>query len=496
MTWLDNGLRQQQLGSGGTTMVTGPAATAGNATSRHLDSWAGGRHALEPVGGSPAGLRPWLPLLAALTWMLGTFGAFWLGGQAELVPNPGRLCLFVLGATAVFALGYVARILRHPPRERSTEDPVDQIRRAHRLVFWGACYYTLLGAALLVEYGASGPGNIMQSIMSPAEGYASKFEIYQMQQDAGRVSLPIQILTLLAVLSTALVPLLVVYWRTLPPRLRAAGLVGLGVYVLFFLYIGTLKGLGDTVVMVLAGLMITSVAGLRGRSRRRPPRRGMATAMATVVLVLFGWYMVSNQAARASLFGTEDVMRPSPAVERVIGHEAATGVAATIFYPTHGYLGLAYNLETPFAWSRGLGAAPAAASYANQYLGADSTAHPAYPARTEARTGWPAGLYWSTAYPWLASDLTFPGVVALMGLIGWFLARFWTEAAYGRRILSMLIFVQLGLLIAYLPANNQLGASRPSMIGMATLLVLYAWAGISRRLRAQEPTDAGAFTPR
>ncbi|MFG2057317.1 hypothetical protein ACGFI9_25190 [Micromonospora sp. NPDC048930] len=434
------------------------------------------------------GLRPWLPLLVALAWMLGTFGAFWLGGQADEVPDPARLCLFVLSATTVFALGYVARIVLRPPQARPADDTPQRMRRIHRLVFWGAWYYAALGAALLLEYGANSPGDILRSIMDPADSYASKFAIYQAQQDSGRVSLPIQVLTLLAVLSTATVPLLAVHWRGLTPRLKTTALLGISVYIVFFLYIGTLKGLGDTVVMALAGLMVASVARLRIR-RRRPTRRGVLVAV--VLLAVFGWYMVGNQAARVSLFGTQDVMRANPAVARVVGNEAATGVAATIFYPTHGYLGLAYNLETPFEWSRGLGANPAVASYAGQYLKADVTEHPPYPTRTEARTGYPAGLYWSTAYPWLASDLTFPGVVALMGLLGWFLARFWTEAAYHREILPTLIFAQLALVIAYLPANNQLGASRPGLIGLVTLAVLYAATRVNRRaraLRSAEPT--------
>ncbi len=429
------------------------------------------------------GLRPWLPLLTALTWMLGTFGAFWLGGQAELVPNRGRLCLFVLSATALFALGYAARIILKPPHVAIAEDSPSRDRRIHRLVFWGALYYAALGTALLLEYGATGPANIMQSIMNPADGYAGKFEIYQSQQDSGRASVPIQVLTLLAVLSTATVPLLAVHWRRLRPLLKTTALLGIGVYIIFFLYIGTLKGLGDTVVMAVAGLMVASVAGLRSRPRKQRRRRGVLVAV--VLITVFGWYMVSNQAARVSLFGTEEIMRPNPAVARVVGTEMASGVAATIFYPTHGYLGLAYNLETPFEWSRGLGGNPAVASYAHQYLGTDVAEHPPYPMRTEARTGYPAGLYWSTAYPWLASDLTFPGVVALMGLLGWFLARFWTEAAYRREILPTLIFVQLALVIAYLPANNQLGASRPGLIGLVTLLVLYAVTRLDRLLRAR-----------
>jgi hypothetical protein len=41
-----------------------------------------------------------------------------------------------------------------------------------------------------------------------------------------------------------------------------------------------------------------------------------------------------------------------------------------------------------------------------------------------------------------------------MGVVGWFFARFWIEGAIFRRNLSMLLFVQLCLAVAYVPAKT------------------------------------------
>lgn len=417
--------------------------------------------------------------------MLGTFGLFWTGTLAEQVRNPGQLCLFVLAATAAFAAGYAVRIRRWQKTPVVGVDPPTHERRARRLVAVSAVYYLALGAALLVEYGATGPASIWASLQDPAQAYANKFAVYQEQQDSGRVNPSIQVLTLLGVLGTALVPLLVIHWRRLTVGLRLLGLSGMAVYALFFLYIGTLKGLGDFVVMIAAGLLVVMAHGDATRSRaHRAVVRRRSLAIVAVVVALFCAYMVNSQADRVDRFGTQDRVRANPAIERVVGPHLATGVAALVLYPTHGYLGLAHNLETPFVWSRGLGSTPAVASYAGQYLGVDTERHPSYPARTEARTGWPAGLYWSTMYPWLASDLTFPGVVLFMAVLGWFFAAMWLRATRSRRILPTLIFGQLCLLVAYIPANNQLGLSRPATIGLTTLLAAQAWIAASDKLRA------------
>ncbi|MEW2375081.1 hypothetical protein AB0883_03120 [Micromonospora sp. NPDC047812] len=436
---------------------------------------------------TPGHRRPsqaWLPLLVAAAWMLGTFGLFWTGALAEQVTHPVRLCLFVFAATAAFAAGYAVRVRRREKAPTGTVGAPTDERRIRQLVVAGAVYHLALGAALLLEYGATGPGDIVASLRDPAQAYANKFAVYQHQQDSGRVNPAIQVLTLLGVLGAVLIPLLVIHWRRLSGGIRALGLTGMGVYALFFLYIGTLKGLGDFVVMIAAGLLVWAARdGDRARPRARRAARRRSLAIVAVVTALFCAYMVNSQADRVDQFGTQDRVRPNATVERMVGPHLATGVAALVIYPTHGYLGLAHNLETPFVWSRGLGSTPAVASYAGQYLGVDTDSRPSYPVRTEARTGYPSGMYWSTIYPWLASDLTWPGTVLFMALLGWLFAAMWLGAVRSRRILPTLLFAQLCLLVAYIPANNQLGLSRPTVIGLATLLVVMAWTTLRRRVR-------------
>ena len=96
-----------------------------------------------------------------------------------------------------------------------------------------------------------------------------------------------------------------------------------------------------------------------------------------------------------------------------------------------------------------------------------------YPSRTEAVTGWPAGKLWATVYPWLASDLTFPGAAVFMALVGWFMARMWIGARVERDPLSLVLFCQAAIFIAYVPANNQLMTARYTAVGLITLLIIY-----------------------
>ncbi|MFF5214425.1 hypothetical protein [Micromonospora sp. NPDC000442] len=463
-----------------------PASSSRAATeSAFLPSGPGrdGRQAQAPIPArSNRAAVAWLPLWVALFWLLGTFGAFWLTGLARYVKNPDQLCLFVLGATTLFAAGYAVQISRRPPsRVVAPTDQGKRLRLVRYLVLIAATYYAVRSLARLWEFGATGPGSVWASLQNPATGYANKLDL--LAQDAGEVSPLMWLLALVGVLGTALVPLLALYWRSLPVSARIAGIAGIALHVAFFLFIGTMKGLGDLVLMMLGGLLIAR-ATMKRRRRVRSKRRS-ALILMSGAFALFLLYMTYIHAARSAEFGVGEYIRPSPAVSELVGERAAEGIASTLFYPTHGYLGLSHNLQTPFEWSYGLGSSHSASMFGEQALGVDPMDHPAYPYRTEARSGWPALMYWATIYPWLASDLTFPGAALFMGFVGWLFARAWSDAVSTRRVLPTLVFTQLCLLIAYVPANNQLGLSPDATAGTATLLALYAASSLFGRRRPE-----------
>lgn len=481
--------------SGGTGQAIGALALFAGATSTIVRALGPRGRPFNEAASRPdvvevelSGRRAWMPLWVALAWLLGTYGAFWTTGLATQVTNPDTLTGFVVSATSAFALGYALHIKLQPAVTTVPGNSWLTLRTGQRPIIAGAVYLALFGLIQMFEYGATSPGVVLQRVLDPGTAYQAKFDVYDAQQATGRVSAPMQLVTLAGALYGAACPLMIIYWRRLTLAIRATAIVGLLTYATYFLFIGTQKGLGDIVVMLLAG----ALAGAYGTWWIRGPRRrdrGKALRYAALAMTAFALYMVSAQTQRAEEFDTRDVTPPSPAVASLIGDTAATGVAATLFYPTHGYLGLSYNLGTPFHWTAGLGSSRVVASYATQYLGVAAPA--TYPARTENRTGWPAGQYWATIYPWLASDLTFPGAAAFMAALGWLFAKTWIEGAMKRDILALVIFGQLAIAVAYVPANNQLGVSRPTTIGILTLVAMYALRSVRRSAATPRPAASG-----
>jgi hypothetical protein len=364
---------------------------------------------------------------------------------------------------------------RRPPIPAAAVNTADKVRTVRLLVLASGFYYIVISLSRLSDFGATGPLSVWRSLQNPAAGYLNKFEVYA--QGTSTSNLWLTLLLPFGVLSTALIPLIVIYWRELSGWSRLVGLAGIALHLASYLFIGTMKGIGDAVIMVAGGLLV-SMSAMHRRRRTNAPRRRALIAIAGVfaVLVIF---MIHNNGSRAVEFGTSDpLFQVNPAVEAAVGQVTAEGLSDVISYPTHGYLGLSYNLQTSFEWSYGLGNAPSAAIFAEQSFG---IRHSTYPERTEYQRGWPAQLYWATIYPWLASDLTFPGVILFMGLVGWIVAGSWHAAVSSRRLVPTLIFGQLCILIVYVPANNQLGMTPESIVGMITLLGLYLSQSVLNR---------------
>lgn len=427
------------------------------------------------------GTNAYLPLKISATYLIGTYLIFLFGpfrGQAD---NLVLLTVFIFAATPLFAAGYHLSIMQSRCYQSfSSEDrEVTPVIRA--AITASAIWFLVFSVASLAEYGATSFADVIEAAMNPSASYFAKFDVYAEQTANGRTSLPIQLTVLTGALYGTLVPLAVYFWRGLGFIIRAFVVCAALSYVSYFVFIGTQKGVGDLLVMGVAALAAgmtlvpkKSAAPEISGSRRTAPRASVGVVLVSVLLGLgFVGYMANNQGDRLQGLSIEGQFVADPWLSSLFGEKFARGLAATSYYPTNGYIGLSRNLGVPFEWAGGLGGAPALASYKTQYFGGQDPMDLSYPVRTEAATGWPAGLLWATVYPWLASDLTFPGAALFMAIAGWFMARMWLGVRVERDPLSLVLFCQTALFIAYVPANNQLMGSRYTAVGFITLLGIY-----------------------
>lgn len=432
-----------------------------------------------------------LPLKVAMTYLIGTYLVFLVGPYREQADNLSLLTLFVLGASGMFSLGYHLSIMQSRRYQSFGPDNRAVTPAIVAIIIASAAWFFLFSVASLVEYGATSFNDIIYAAMNPSASYFDKFDVYAEQRANGRTNFAIQVSVLTGVLYTSLIPLTVYFWRRLGLLVRILAVAAVISYASYFVFIGTQKGIGDLLVMTIAALAASVISAQvvptpvrHKRGTKRAPKTRAWIALVSVGLGIgFVGYMANNQGDRLQGLSVEGQFVPDPFVSSIFGEKFSRGLAVASYYPTNGYIGLSKNLTVPFEWAGGLGGAPALASYKTQYFGGADPLLQSYPARTEVQTGWPAGRLWATIYPWLASDLTFPGAALFMSVAGWFMARMWIGALVERDILSLILFCQMAIFVAYVPANNQLMTSRYTAIGLFTLLLIYAVRRLSGKDR-------------
>ena len=141
-------------------------------------------------------------------------------------------------------------------------------------------------------------------------------------------------------------------------------------------------------------------------------------------------------------------------------------------YLSQGYFGLSLSLEQPLTWTFFAGSSYSISVILNQFFGAEFWVTQNYPYLVGYATGWDQSK-WHTVFSWLASDLTFTGVVVFMGMIGFIYGRVWREILLYKNPFSILVFTMMNIGFVYAPANNQLMHSPGLLLTTMVTLLFY-----------------------
>lgn len=416
----------------------------------------------------------YFPLKISMWYLFITYGLFFFGGISAGVDNIYLLTIYVVvvyfslycGYRFGITLGWKGKVLECFSQRR--------ISRVKLLIGVGALYMAVWGINQIFDFGGRGIGDVFQAIINPGNAYASKFDVYDARVAEGQLNRVTQILILSSAVFSMALPVFFAYKDSIGLALRYFFYFCVFVYVLSFMFIGTQKGLGDVVILGVAGWLVSWMRSAKFNFRID----SKIVVYLSVIFISVFLYMVFNQMSRVETFGltttlmTENIDFSSSWIALLFGKDFAVGYYLILGYPTHGYIGLAHNLDQEYFFSFGAGFSQAFESYRFQYFGGDNNLLLTYPYRTEVATGWPAGMYWATALPWLASDLTFLGVVPFVFFIGVLFARTWISCLKNMDFLSLAILGQIFIFVVFLPANNQVLQSRQGLVTVVTLVFI------------------------
>ena len=122
----------------------------------------------------------------------------------------------------------------------------------------------------------------------------------------------------------------------------------------------------------------------------------------------------------------------------------------------------------------GLGNSPFAMAAYTSLTGDDALYQDSYTYRLR-EAGWSDEHQWSTMFPWLANDVSFPGVLPLMLLIGAGFGASWRDAVFGRNDRAAVVFVVFAIMMGYLPANNQVTLAPDHFFALLVWCLGWRW---------------------
>jgi hypothetical protein len=469
------------------------------------------------VFGKPLSL--WAPVLLLESYLAFTVFLFFFGPVDWNIPSVAKLLFFLMVNYGALLLGYRWGLRRG---RASIRHGLPRFAGVIRVESWllrlilVSMAFTIVStlARLLVIRG--GLGEVIATIASPGEAYVQAQLIAQMDRDG--MVMPIQsyswifrISTVLAVLNGLYLPLSVACWRRLPRSHKSLFWVAVFCSLLYAVGIGAQAGVGfmlfSIIPVILYKVLIERTpirlarrdkfVASRSRSTGRIAFLALVSTLLLIVTVAFfqtdraerSGYEVASGDALVGTFGTPN-SRGFPLFE---DERLGFGVVMACKYVSHGYEGLALAMELPFEWTYGLGWSKGLQVVLRDYLGGPDLFERSYLSRNEATNGWPALWWWSTIFPWIASDTTFLGTVLVMLLVGFWLARLWMETIINGNLLGFAVLGQLFILVFMFPANNALAQTLDAVFSLTGYLVVYfigtSWLRHAEARRRRAPAQ-------
>ena len=243
-----------------------------------------------------------------------------------------------------------------------------------------------------------------------------------------------------------------------------------------FIAMGTNKAIADTVLL----LPWMIFAGYKAGMLQLSPRRIMALALSgafafALFLVFFGAGML-DRAGSPVISGFFPAAESRADTDNFLIRELGVAPTAIVMgldlYLTPGYYALSLALREPFVPMFGVGNSTFLYRQAARLTGDSDILKAPYPVRIE-KYGWDSDGLWSSIYPWIASDVSFPGTILIVYIIGRLFALSWLDTLAGANPFAVVMFSQFLIMLFYFPANNQLLQSGEGFTAFWVTLILW-----------------------
>jgi hypothetical protein len=411
-----------------------------------------------------------LPVLFFFIYLNFTVFLFAFGPLPWPVINTVKLYAFLFFAHISLLLGYISVINRHSGHYIGKWN-------TKRIIIVSLVVNLLLLIPTSISRSGSPIPNVAAGFYEPGWTY---YTARGLRDDTG--SNPVEYVRIVfGPVLFPLLPLTIYYWQRLAISIRLLSILSIIGFVFIYIATGTNKAVADF-ILICPWLIVASI--FAGIMKIRKIHLTLFLIIGVVLVVLFANFFVEGQKNRpganvAYFSGINMNADLDNFMVRDLSSNAKIGVVALTGYLTQGYYALSLSLERPFMPMFGVGNSMFLYRNAARITGVYAIEEMPYPVQIE-KDGWDAYGRWSSIYPWIASDVSFPGVIVIVFLIGRLFALSWLDSLTGNNPFAIIMFTQFITMLYYFPANNQALQSGESLSSFYVLLILWLYTRNSK----------------
>ncbi len=409
------------------------------------------------------------PMLLLQLYLTITVVMFAFGPWTYPLRHPVELYAFVAASQVALLIGYLAVAHRRPRPAPAAKPPTTYV--AVGLIATVA-FFPLVSYA---ETGRWAP-NVVGAIMNPAEAYAASI---QLSSEGGNFATYLRILA--APAPALLFPMAAFYWSRLGKGLKVAFWIMLIASVAMSVAVARRRDIADLVIMLPLIGIGSHFAGVTVRSTRRIATFALASVAGLVFLLgYFVYSHVQRVGVEAASYGVHPILLTPPDTDNFMLKSAPAeirpGLVGLINYLSSNYYGLALCMDRDFRPTYGAGQSIFLTRNVAKYLHDPEFETRPYPVQISDLDGYRFPVFWTTSYPYFASDVTFPGTVVLMGVFGALFAMAWVDMLGGKNPYAVVAFSLLSLLLFYLPATNRMLQDGDGVFSFYYWIVVWLWS--------------------
>ena len=387
-----------------------------------------------------------IPIVAIEIYLAATVLLFIYGPSIYNLINPEKFYTFIISAQVALLIGYLTSVFSTPKAGVIYINP-------QTVILLGSVVEILLFIPTLHARTGEFFPNLINAISDPGAAY-NHSQMYRHNNQ----SFVEYILVFLGPLIVSTLPLTVFYWKNLTNIVQVLSTFAIFSRAALYIGTGTNKALADFLIIVPVMLYLASRSDA---ANLKTVKTYLKILILIIASIIFFSFFTSTQTTRQGATLAQERFEVPAAQSELINKfidrlpdQISKGFYAIAFYLTHGYYAVYLALDLPFESTYGFGNSMFLSRQIDRIAPFLNISEQTYPFRLEPY-GWNGFVNWSTIYCWIASDVSFPGTILVVFLIGRLLAQSWVESLITPNPITIAMFSQLVIMLAYFSANNQ-----------------------------------------